>query len=144
MKYNFVEDFSRHFNNMRSYVMGDEAGLLMASWPKGRLEVPFPYFSEVMTGFEYCAAVGMLYEGMEEDALTCINAIRRRHDGAKRNPFSESECGHHYARSMASWSAIIALSEFQYSGVDKSMKITDRPGNYFLSLIHISEPTRPY
>jgi len=40
---------------------------------------------EVMTGFEYCAAVGMLYEGMEEDALTCINAIRRRHDGAKRN-----------------------------------------------------------
>jgi len=133
MKYNFVEDFSRHFNNMRSYVMGDEAGLLMASWPKGRLEVPFPYFSEVMTGFEYCAAVGMLYEGMEEDALTCINAIRRRHDGAKRNPFSESECGHHYARSMASWSAIIALSEFQYSGVDKSMKITDRPGNYFWS-----------
>ena len=118
---------------MRSYVMGDEAGLLMASWPKGRLEVPFPYFSEVMTGFEYCAAVGMLYEGMEEDALTCINAIRRRHDGAKRNPFSESECGHHYARSMASWSAIIALSEFQYSGVDKSMKITDRPGNYFWS-----------
>jgi len=39
-----------------------------------------------------------LPEGMEEDALTCINAIRRRHDGAKRNPFSESECGHHYAR----------------------------------------------
>ena len=75
----------------------------------------------------------MLYEGMEEDALTCINAIRRRHDGAKRNPFSESECGQHYARSMASWSAIIALSEFQYSGVDKSMKITDRPGNYFWS-----------
>lgn len=31
MKYNFVPDFSRHFNNMRSYAMGDEAGLLMAS-----------------------------------------------------------------------------------------------------------------
>ena len=29
MKYNFVPDFSRHFNNMRSYVMGNEAGLLM-------------------------------------------------------------------------------------------------------------------
>ena len=65
MKYNYVKDFSRHFNNMRSYVMGDESGLLMASWPKGRLEVPFPYFAEVMTGFEYCAAVGMIYEGME-------------------------------------------------------------------------------
>lgn len=133
MKYNFVKDFSRHFNNMRSYVMGNEAGLLMASWPKGRLEVPFPYFAEVMTGFEYCAATGMIYEGMEKDALTCIRAIRNRYDGAKRNPFSEPECGHHYARSMASWSAIIALSDFQYSGVDKSLKITDRPGKYFWS-----------
>ena len=66
MKYNYVSDFSRHFNNMRSYVMGNESGLLMASWPKGRLEVPFPYFAEVMTGFEYCAAVGMIYEGMEK------------------------------------------------------------------------------
>lgn len=101
-------------------------GYLWASWPKGRLEVPFPYFAEVMTGFEYCAAVGMIYEGMEKEALTCIRSIRDRHDGAKRNPFSEPECGHHYARSMASWSAIIALSDFQYSGIDKSMKITAR------------------
>ncbi len=69
MKYNYVKDFSRYFNNMRSYVMGDESGLLMASWPKGRLEVPFPYFAEVMTGFEYCAAVGMIYEGMEKGGL---------------------------------------------------------------------------
>ena len=133
MKYNFVNDFSRHFNNMRSYVMGHEAGLLMASWPYGRLEVPFPYFAEVMTGFEYCAAVEMLYEGMEEEALTCIRAIRDRHDGAKRNPFSEAECGHHYARSMSSWAAVIALSGFQYSGVEETMAITTRPGTYFWS-----------
>lgn len=133
MKYNYVEDFSRHFNNMRSYVMGGESGLLMASWPNGRLEVPFPYFAEVMTGFEYCAATGMLYEGMEEEALTCMRAIRERFDGAKRNPFSEAECGHHYARSMASWSAVIALSGFQYSGIDQSMCFTSRPGCYFWS-----------
>lgn len=133
MKYNFVSNFSRHFNNMRSYVMGNEAGLLMASWPKGRLEVPFPYFAEVMTGFEYCAATGMIYEGMQDQALTCLHAIRNRFDGAKRNPFSEAECGHHYARSMASWSAIIALSGFHYSGVHKSMAITSQPGNYFWS-----------
>lgn len=119
MKYNYVKDFSRYFNNMRSYVMGDESGLLMASWPKGRLEVPFPYFAEVMTGFEYCAAVGMIYESMEKEALTCIRAIRDRHDGAKRNPFSEAECGHHYARSMASWAAVIALSDFQYSAKEE-------------------------
>jgi non-lysosomal glucosylceramidase len=133
IKYNYIEDFSNHFNNMRSFAIGDESGLLMASWPKGRLEVPFPYFAEVMTGFEYCAAVGMIYEGMEEDALRCVEAIRKRHDGAKRNPFSEPECGHHYARSMASWGLIVALSEFQYSGIDKTMSITSRPGTYFWS-----------
>lgn len=133
MKYNFVPDFSRHFNNMRSYVMGDEAGLLMASWPNGRLEVPFPYFAEVMTGFEYCAAVEMIYEGQQADALKCIRAIRERHDGAKRNPFSEAECGYHYARSMASWGTILALSGFSYSGVSQSMRITSTPGTYFWS-----------
>ena len=133
MKYNYVSDFSRHFNNMRSYVMGKEAGLLMASWPKGRLEVPFPYFAEVMTGFEYCAAVGMLYEGMTDDAIKCIQAIRDRHNGSKRNPFSEPECGHHYARSMASWSSIIALGDFHYSGVNQEMHVTDKPGTYFWS-----------
>lgn len=133
MKYNYVPDFSRHFNNMRSYVMGDEAGLLMASWPKGRLKVPFPYFAEVMTGFEYCAAVHMLYEGQQEHALTCMQAVRDRHDGAKRNPFSEPECGHHYARSMASWAAIPAWSRFQYSGVTGEMNFTAVPGTYFWS-----------
>ena len=133
MKYNFVPDFSRHFNNMRSYVMGAEAGLLMASWPKGRLEVPFPYFAEVMTGFEYCAAAGMIYEGLEREALTCVRAVRSRFDGARRNPFDEPECGHHYARSMASWSLVLALSDFHYSGIDRSMHFTDRPGTYFWS-----------
>lgn len=133
MKYNYMPDFSRHFNNMRSYVMGDEAGLLMASWPKGRLKVPFPYFAEVMTGFEYCAAVHMIYEGQQENALTCIRAIRDRHDGAKRNPFSEPECGHHYARSMASWAAIPAWSRFHYSGVSGEMSFTTVPGIYFWS-----------
>jgi uncharacterized protein (DUF608 family) len=133
MTNNFMPDFSAHFNNMRSYVMGNEAGLLMASWPKGRLEVPFPYFSEVMTGFEYAAAVEMIYEGQKDDALKCIQAIRDRHNGSKRNPFSEPECGHHYARSMASWAAIIAWSEFSYSGVEHSMTITSNPGTYFWS-----------
>jgi non-lysosomal glucosylceramidase len=133
MKYNSLPDFSRHFNNMRSYIMGNEAGLLMASWPKGRLEVPFPYFAESMTGFEYCAAAGMLYEGMDQEGLTCIKAIRDRFDGAKRNPFDEPECGHHYARSMASWSAVLALSGFHYSAVDQTMSITSNPGKYFWS-----------
>ena len=133
MKYNYVKDFSSLFNNMRSYVMGDESGLIMASWPKGRLKVPFPYFAESMSGFEYTAAVGMIYEGQINAGLKCIESIRSRFDGYKRNPFDEAECGHHYARAMASWAAIIALSEFQYSAVTKSMTITSKPGLYFWS-----------
>ena len=133
MRYNYLPDFSQHFNNMRSYVIGNEAGLLMASWPKGRLEVPFPYFSESMTGFEYTAATGMIYEGLEADGLKCIKAIRDRFDGAKRNPFSEPECGHHYARSMASWATLLAYSGFHYSAIDKSMTFADRTGTWFWS-----------
>ncbi|MGN1214510.1 MAG: GH116 family glycosyl hydrolase [Bacteroidaceae bacterium] len=132
-RYNYVSDFSRHFNNMRSYVLGNEAGLLMASWPKGRLKVPFPYFAEVMTGFEYCAATSMIQEGLTDEALKVIGSIRARYDGAKRNPFSEAECGYHYARSMASWAPIIAWCGFNYSGITQSMSVADREGCYFWS-----------
>lgn len=131
MKYNWVEDFSKHFNNMRNYVMNDESGLLMAAWPNGRLRIPFPYWAEVMTGFEYTAAVGMIYEGMETDGLKCIKAIRDRHDGLRRNPFDEIECGHHYARAMAAYGAVLALSDFHYSGVNRTLNFTSRPGKYF-------------
>ena len=75
----------------------------------------------------------MIYEGMEEEGLKCITSVRKRFDGARRNPFSEPECGHHYARSMASWSAIPALSAFHYSGVDKTMSITGAAGKWFWS-----------
>jgi non-lysosomal glucosylceramidase len=133
LKYNYRESMAGHFNNMRSYALGNESALLMASWPKGRPKVPFPYFSEVMTGFEYTAAVGMIYEGMEQEGLEVIRNIRARYDGAKRSPFNEAECGHHYARAMASWASVIALSGFQYSAIDKSMTFTAKPGTYFWS-----------
>jgi non-lysosomal glucosylceramidase len=133
LKYNYRESMAGHFNNMRSYALGNESALLMASWPKGRPKVPFPYFSEVMTGFEYTAAVGMIYEGMEQEGLEVIRNIRARYDGAKRSPFNEAECGHHYARAMASWASVIALSGFQYSAINKSMTFTSTPGTYFWS-----------
>ena len=108
MKWNFKEDFSNHFNNMRTYCGGDESGLLMGSWPRGRLKTPFPYFGEVMTGFEYVAAAEMIFQGMDADALKVVKAVRDRHDGLRRNPFDEPECGHNYARSMASWNCLLA------------------------------------
>ncbi len=134
LAYNHREDMSDHFNNMRSYAMGNEKALLMASWPHGgRPTIPFPYWSEVMTGFEYAAAIGMLYEGMEEEGLEVMKNIRERYNGSKRSPYDEAECGHHYARAMASWSSVLAMSGFHYSGVDKSIRFTERPGHYFWS-----------
>ena len=41
--------------------------------------------------------------------------IRARYDGRKRSPFDEAECGHHYARAMAAWAAVLALTGFHYS-----------------------------
>jgi non-lysosomal glucosylceramidase len=127
VKYNFQDGFHTHFSHMRSFVLGDEAGLLMATYPRGRRPTrPFPYYNEVMTGFEYAAAIGMLYEEMLEEGLTCIRAIRARYDGRKRSPFDEAECGHHYARAMASWAALVALGGFHYSAVSKQLQLAPR------------------
>jgi non-lysosomal glucosylceramidase len=133
LKYNYLETFSEHFNNMRSFVMGDESGLLMASWPRGRLQFPFPYFSESMTGFEYTAACNMIYENQTEEGVKCIQSIRDRFDGLKRNPFSEPECGHHYGRSMTSWTTLLAWSGFHYSAVTRTIEFGDKPGVFFWS-----------
>ena len=42
--------------------------------------------------------------------------IAARYDGERRNPWDEPECGHHYARAMAAWTSLIALSGFDYLG----------------------------
>jgi non-lysosomal glucosylceramidase len=94
---------------------------------------PFPYFTEVMTGFEDTAAIGMLQEGLTEDGLKCITNIRNRYDGMKRSPYNEAECGHHYGRAMASWSAVLSETGFLYSGVSKEIKFADKPGKFFWS-----------
>jgi len=133
MKYNLRNGLYGHFNCMRSFALGDESVLLMASYPKDRPKNPFPYFTEVMTGFEYTAAVGMLYEGQVDDGLTCIRNIRDRYEGRKRSPFDEAECGHHYARAMASWAAVLAMTGFGYSGVEKSMTFAAQDGSFFWS-----------
>lgn len=128
LRYNRKTDFTGHFNHMRSYVLNDESALVMASYPRGnRPKRPFPYFNEVMTGFEYVAAIGLLYEDEQETGLQCIRAIRDRYDGRKRNPFNEAECGHHYARAMASWAAILALSGFHYSAATATLTFRSTP-----------------
>jgi non-lysosomal glucosylceramidase len=134
-KYNHVNSFGDQFNNMRSYALGDESGMMLTSYPdpSKRPAVPLSYAFEAWTGLEYTAATGMLYEDMNQEALKIITDTRNRYDGYKRNPFNEEECGNHYARAMAAWSAVIAWSRFNYSAVTKDFTITSKPGNYFWS-----------
>ncbi|MEO5977132.1 MAG: GH116 family glycosyl-hydrolase [Chryseolinea sp.] len=134
-KYNYVESFGDHFNNMRSYGLGNDSGLLLAAYPnpERRPKIPFSYYNEVWSGLEYTAATGMIYEGLEEEGEKVIVNVRNRHDGLKRNPYDEAECGHHYARAMASWATLVAYSEFNYSGVEQKFSITGKPGKYFWS-----------
>ena len=132
-KYNRRADLGGHFNPLRSFALAGEAALLMASYPHERPANPFPYYGEVMTGFEYTAAVGMLYEGMTKEGLESIGDVRARYDGRKRNPFDEAECGHHYARAMASWAAVLALTGFHYSAVTREMRFGPAPGRHFWS-----------
>jgi len=145
MKYNYKDNLNNHFNALRTYASGDDSALLMASYPYNRPKFPFPYFTEVMTGFEYTAAIGMLYEGQENIGLKAIRAVRSRYDGKKRSPFNEIEYGHHYARAMVSWGGILAMTGFQYSAVENHMQFNDRLGKFFWSNgyqygnIHIGE-----
>jgi uncharacterized protein (DUF608 family) len=115
-KYNFKKSFAQHDNVQRTFVLNDEAALVVCDYGKTtRPRIPFPYFAEVFTGLEYATAAHMLFSGMTAEGLECIAAIRRRYDGERRNPWDEAECGHHYARAMAAWSGIVALSGFHYN-----------------------------
>lgn len=120
--YNFRSSFKGHHNVQRTYALNDEKGLLLCSWPKGgRPKLPFVYSDEVWTGIEYQVATHLIYEGFIDEGLTIVRAVRERHDGYRRNPWNEVECGHHYARSLASWGLLIALSGFQYDMVEKTI-----------------------
>jgi len=121
-RYNFLPDFRGFSNCQRTFALGDEKGLLLCSWPKGgRPPLPFVYSDEVWTGIEYQVASHLLYEGLLEEGLSIVKAVRDRYDGWRRNPWDEVECGHHYARAMSSWALLLALSGYSYSGPEMRM-----------------------
>ena len=63
---------------------------------------------------------------MVSQGIECIGNIRSRYDGEKRSPWDEAECGHHYARAMASWTGLVALSGFRYDGPQASVVAVPR------------------
>jgi uncharacterized protein (DUF608 family) len=126
-RYNYRADLSEHEAVQRTYALNDDGGVLVASYPSGeRPEIPFPYFAEVWTGLEYQFAAHLAFEGMFAEALTVVETARRRHDGERRNPWNEPECGHHYARAMSSWAVLVALNGFHYSAPEKRLTLAPR------------------
>ena len=118
--YNHKADLYNHDCVERTFALNDETAMVICDYGKGeRPKIPFPYYAEVMTGFEHSTAALMLYSGMIDRGVECVADIRRRYDGVRRNPWDEAECGHHYARAMASWSGLLALSGFRYRGPER-------------------------
>lgn len=113
-RYNLHAPLGNHVNLQRTYAFPDEDGLILCSWPNGgQPRLPFVYSDEVWTGVEYHVAAHLIYEGRVREGLRLVEAVRVRHDGYRRNPWNEVECGHHYARSLASWALIPALTGFR-------------------------------
>lgn len=104
LRHNHRGGFHAHVNHLRTFALGAEHGLLNCTYPHGgRPTRPFPYCSEVWTGVEYTAALGLAVQGDREAAEHVVADVRNRYDGRTRNPFNEVECGNHYVRSMASF-----------------------------------------
>ncbi|QGY47216.1 hypothetical protein GM418_27195 [Maribellus comscasis] len=135
--YNFKTDLSDHVNPQRpGYAVGKEGGLLICSWPKGgKLSLPFVYSSEVWTGIEYQVASHLMMMGEVEKGLEIVQEVRKRYDGRTRNPFNEYECGHWYARAMASYGLLQGLTGVRYDAVDRTLFIDSKIGDFvsFLS-----------
>jgi uncharacterized protein (DUF608 family) len=113
-RYNFKRSMRDHVNPCRLYALNDEEAVTICEYPGNRPAIPVPYAEEAMNGFEYQVACHMIQEGMAEEGLSIVQAIRDRYDGRRRNPWNEFECGSNYARSMASYSLLLALSGFRF------------------------------
>lgn len=126
-RYNHKPNLFDHDTVQRVYALNDEAALVVCDYGKGeRPRIPFPYYAEAWTGQEHAISALLLFNGMHDRGLEAIADVRRRYDGIRRNPWDEPECGHHYARAMSSWSAILALSGFLYFGAERRAVIAPR------------------
>jgi non-lysosomal glucosylceramidase len=139
-KHNWRSDLSDHPCLLRVYALNDEAGLLIGTWPRGERPGHAFYFAdEVWCGIEYQVASHLIYEGMVEEGLAIVKGVRDRHTGERRNPWGEFECGHHYARSLASYAVLLALSGFQYSAPEGRIGFEPRiSGDDFACLFSVA------
>ncbi len=138
-KYNYVPSMRKITNTFRNFALNDEAGTIICSYPDHKTvpAIPIPYSTETMTGFEYALGGLMLSQGFVAEGEEIVKAVRDRYDGEKRNPWSEIECGHNYARSMASYALLLIYSGFSFDMTQKYIgfnPIQKGDGCYFWSV----------
>ena len=111
--------------------MGDDAGLLLCTWPNGgKPLLPFVYSDEVWTGIEYQVASHLMLCGCVDEGLEIVKAVRKRHDGIRRNPMNEYECGHWYARAMSSYGLLQGLTGVRYDALTKTLHVDSQVGDF--------------
>jgi uncharacterized protein (DUF608 family) len=115
-RHNFKERLGDTFNPCRLFGLYDEAGTIIVAWPEGthKPAVPAPYSQETFHGMEYAFGGALIQYGLVHEGVRVFRAVRERYNGANRNPWNELECGSNYARSMASWCGVLALSGFTF------------------------------
>lgn len=113
---NFKASMRDVANAWRVFALNDESGTIICSYPRtaNKPVIPIPYCDECMTGFEYSFAGLLISDGLVEEGLKVVRAIRERYDGKKRNPWNEIECGNNYARAMASFALLPIFSGFEF------------------------------
>lgn len=135
--YNLKRDLTEHANPQRpGFALGAEGGLLLCTWPKGgKLSLPFVYSDEVWTGIEYQVASHLMALGSVQEGLDIVRTCRARYDGRTRNPFNEYECGHWYARAMASYGLIQGWGGVRYDATERKLYVSPRiAGDYSVFL----------
>ena len=140
-QHNFRTSMRNEYNPFKLFSVDGEAGLVICSWPDDRRRpvFPLPYAQATMNGIEWAAASHMVQSGLVDEGITCIEAIRARYDGKRRNPWSEIECGSNYARSLASYALLNSFSGFQFDMVNgtigfEPVRLTDGSFQCFWSL----------
>jgi hypothetical protein len=92
--------------------------------------LPFVYSDEVWTGIEYQVASHLMLLGEPAKGIDIAEVVRKRHDGVRRNPFNEYECGHWYARAMSSYAMLQGLTGMRYDARTQTLYVDSQVGDF--------------